>query len=140
MTFIHIICESTAWHPSSMFQRNTWVKGLSSKSLFSTTASDGGFASSSIGVDLTIGEWVNKKVREAMKKSFGEEYYNADTMITPATKANFGDFQCNAAFSIAKPLNHSTRDVATKLAACLEVEEVFETPTIAGTGYASCVQ
>lgn len=85
--------------------------------------------------EMTITEWINGKVSTAMGKAFGNEYLNNDTMITPATKSTFGDFQCNAAFSIAKPLNSKPRDVAFKLVDSLEISDIFETPTIAGPGF-----
>ena len=47
-------------------------------------------------------------------------------MVTTATKANFGDYQCNAALPLAKPLGIKPRDAATKLIAALDVGQVFE--------------
>lgn len=67
-----------------------------------------------------------------MVTSFGNDYTISDAMITPATKVAFGDFQCNAAFSIAKPLGKTPRDIAKVMLESLDVSEVFEAPTIAG--------
>lgn len=94
-------------------------------------ANDDDIQSNILNGKQTVTEWINERVGIAMGKSFGQEYYNADTMITPA-KNNFGDFQCNAAFSIAKPLESTPRDIAFKIIDSLDVADIFETPTIAG--------
>lgn len=60
-----------------------------------------------------------------------------DTMITPATKLEFGDYQCNAAMSLAKPLNMSPRECATIITKALMplIQDVMEEPEIAGPGF-----
>jgi len=83
----------------------------------------------------TISEWTRERVKFAMGKAFGDDYVHMDAMITPATKVAFGDFQCNVALSIAKPLLSSPRDVALKIVDSLEISDIFETPTIAGPGF-----
>jgi len=60
-----------------------------------------------------------------------------DAMITPATKMDFGDYQCNAAMGLAKNLGMSPRECATKIIDGLRplIESVFEEPEIAGPGF-----
>lgn len=60
-----------------------------------------------------------------------------DTMITPATKLEFGDYQCNAAMSLAKPLHMSPRECATIITQALipHIQNIMEEPEIAGPGF-----
>lgn len=61
-----------------------------------------------------------------------------DTMVTPATKAEFGDYQCNAAMSLSKSAGLNPRDCATKIVEALEskLDGVMEVPLeIAGPGF-----
>ncbi|KAL9187506.1 hypothetical protein ACHAXT_001609 [Thalassiosira profunda] len=61
-----------------------------------------------------------------------------DAMVTAATKAEFGDYQCNAAMSLAKAAGMNPRECAQKIAAALEakVGGVMEMPLeIAGPGF-----
>ena len=61
-----------------------------------------------------------------------------DTMVTPATKAEFGDYQCNAAMSLSKSAGLNPRDCATKIVNALEskLDGVMEVPLeIAGPGF-----
>jgi len=69
----------------------------------------------------------------AAAASFGVK----DAMITPATKAEFGDYQCNAAMGLAKNLGMSPRDCASKIIDGLRplIGSVIEEPEIAGPGF-----
>jgi len=60
-----------------------------------------------------------------------------DAMVTPATKAEFGDYQCNAAMGLAKNLGISPRDCANEIVDGLRplIGSVFEEPEIAGPGF-----
>jgi len=60
-----------------------------------------------------------------------------DAMITPATKTEFGDYQCNAAMGLAKNLGMSPRDCAMKIVDGLKplIGSVIEEPEIAGPGF-----
>eukprot|EP00588_Corethron_pennatum_P015379 CAMPEP_0194281626 /NCGR_PEP_ID=MMETSP0169-20130528/21140_1 /TAXON_ID=218684 /ORGANISM="Corethron pennatum, Strain L29A3" /LENGTH=736 /DNA_ID=CAMNT_0039026735 /DNA_START=125 /DNA_END=2335 /DNA_ORIENTATION=- len=57
--------------------------------------------------------------------------------VTAATQAEFGDYQCNAALSLAPALGLKPRDVAIKVAEALAVSTagVLDTPEIAGPGF-----
>ncbi|CAM9556381.1 unnamed protein product, partial [Discosporangium mesarthrocarpum] len=76
-------------------------------------------------------------VRESFAVAFGEEFRQGDPMVTAATKPEFGDYQCNAALQLAKPLGSKPRDVASKLAKEMEdrLGGMCETPEIAGPGF-----
>lgn len=81
--------------------------------------------------------WLENEVTGALVRAFGEAVRNAAPMVTASTKPEFGDYQCNAAMSIAKTLKSKPRDVATKL--CDELKatlgDAFEEPEIAGPGF-----
>ncbi|KAL7541865.1 hypothetical protein ACHAXR_011863 [Thalassiosira sp. AJA248-18] len=65
-------------------------------------------------------------------------FTTTDTMVTPATKPEFGDYQCNAAMSLAKSANLNPRDCAQKIVNALEpkLEGIMELPLeIAGPGF-----
>jgi arginyl-tRNA synthetase len=55
--------------------------------------------------------------------------------LSPATDARFGDYQTNAALVLAKQRGEKPRDVAEKILAQLDVNDVSEKPTIAGAGF-----
>jgi hypothetical protein len=62
-----------------------------------------------------------------------------DAMVTPATKPEFGDYQCNAAMSLAKSAGLNPRDCAAKIVEGLKsiegFEHIMEEPEIAGPGF-----
>ena len=70
-------------------------------------------------------EILEKAVASALGAAFGPEYDDpSKAALRPATKKTFGDFQCNAAMAIAKPLKKNPREVATELVERLEAEEL----------------
>ena len=58
-------------------------------------------------------------------------------MVTPATKLEFGDYQCNAAMGLAKNVGMSPRDCAMKIVDGIRplIEDIMEEPEIAGPGF-----
>ena len=54
------------------------------------------------------------EVTAALGRAFGSEADGADPMVTPATRPEFGDYQCNAALALAKRLKAKPRDVAVR--------------------------
>lgn len=76
---------------------------------------------------------------KAIVSAFGEEYANHDPAVAPSKDAKFGDYQCNAALGLTKKLKQKPQDVAAKIIENLLVDdsinEIFETPTIAGAGF-----
>lgn len=99
-----------------------------------------------------VDESATKQEEEAEKPKMSEEERNSiiqaaidaaqpfttrDAMVTPATKPEFGDYQCNAAMSLAKSAGLNPRDCATKIVDQLRplIEEYMEEPEIAGPGF-----
>lgn len=62
-----------------------------------------------------------------------------DAMVTPATKPEFGDYQCNAAMSLSKSAGLNPRDCASKIVDGLKsipsFDSIMEEPEIAGPGF-----
>lgn len=60
-----------------------------------------------------------------------------DTMVTPATRLEFGDYQCNAAMGLAKNVGMSPRECALKIVDGLRplIKDIMEEPEIAGPGF-----
>ncbi|PQO36902.1 arginine--tRNA ligase [Blastopirellula marina] len=56
-------------------------------------------------------------------------------MIRPAGDPKFGDYQANFAMGLAKKLGKSPRDLATEVVAAVNVEDICETPEVAGPGF-----
>eukprot|EP00624_Nannochloropsis_granulata_P002440 evm.model.NODE_22250_length_37452_cov_20.338779.2 len=77
------------------------------------------------------------QVRESLHAAFGADAEGADAMVTPATRPEFGDYQCNAALALAKRLKAKPREVAEKLKEELErrTQGWCEPLEIAGPGF-----
>lgn len=58
-----------------------------------------------------------------------------DALIQPSQDEAFGDYQCNAAMSLAKKLGKKPREVAQAIVDHLEIEGLCEKPEIAGPGF-----
>lgn len=74
------------------------------------------------------------RVIDAMAAAYGEEG-GKDAMLTPATRPDFGDYQCNAAMSLSKKLKKRPRDVAAEILDKLNVSGICTAPTVAGPGF-----
>jgi hypothetical protein len=61
----------------------------------------------------------------------------ADTMVTLATRADFGDYQVNAAMGLAKSLGMNPRECAAQIVEKIrpKIEDCMEEPEIAGPGF-----
>src|SRR5688572_23417547 len=56
-------------------------------------------------------------------------------MIRPAQDAKFGDYQANFAMPLGKQLGKPPREVATQVLGQVELDDLCETPEIAGPGF-----
>ncbi|MFM9264729.1 arginine--tRNA ligase [Tychonema sp. BBK16] len=72
---------------------------------------------------------------KAFTTAFGESASDTDPMLTATSNPNFGDFQCNAAMSLAKKLGKPPRAIAQTIIDNLDIADICETPEIAGPGF-----
>src|SRR5271154_2628631 len=73
------------------------------------------------------------RVAQAVQKLFSPA--PPPPYVRPCLDPQHGDLQTNAALVQAKVLGENPRDVATRLAAALDLDDVTETPEIAGPGF-----
>lgn len=78
---------------------------------------------------------LQSKFSAALVAAFGEEFANTDPMLVPATNPKFGDYQCNVAMSLTKPLKNNPRAIATQIIEHLKIDDLCQTPEIAGPGF-----
>ncbi len=82
-----------------------------------------------------IKEEIKNRFSKALVKAFGDELAEENPLIMPATNPKFGDYQCNIAMSLAKKLKQKPREIATKILENLDINDLSETPKIAGPGF-----
>src|SRR5579863_946688 len=75
---------------------------------------------------------LSARVRDALVAAYGADYADADPLIRPSA---FADFQSNAALPLAKRLGRAPRDIASEIAARLDVADIAEPPTVSGPGF-----
>jgi len=72
-----------------------------------------------------------------MVAGYGNDARGADPLLKPAAEAKFGDYQSNAAMSLAKKLGTNPREFAAKVVAHLKehAADIFEKAEVAGPGF-----
>ncbi|TDW97948.1 arginyl-tRNA synthetase [Kribbella sp. VKM Ac-2566] len=75
---------------------------------------------------------LSTRLSAAALAAFGTSY---DPELRSSTKPEFGHYQSNLALRIGNALGQSPRDVAARLVASLQVEDLCQTPEIAGPGF-----
>ena len=83
----------------------------------------------------SILEQLKDSVSQALVSAFGAELADTDPLVAPTNNPKFGDYQSNVALSLAKPLKQNPRAIAQSIVEHLQIEEMFEKPTIAGPGF-----
>lgn len=78
---------------------------------------------------------LKNRIQQALVAAFGEDFAQSDPMIAATNNPKFGDYQVNAALSLAKKLGKPPRQVAQELMDNLNLGDTFETPEIAGPGF-----
>ena len=74
-------------------------------------------------------------VSDALVAAFGEELADTDPLVAETNNPKFGDYQANVALCLSKKLKMSPRAIAEKLIEHLQVDDISETPQIAGPGF-----
>ncbi len=75
------------------------------------------------------------KFQQALSAAFGAEYAEVDPLLVSASNPKFGDYQSNVALSLAKQLEQAPRVIAEQIVAKLDINDICETPTVAGPGF-----
>jgi arginyl-tRNA synthetase len=75
---------------------------------------------------------LSKRLSDAAGKAFGTPY---DPELRSATRPEFGHYQSNVALRIGNALGQPPRDVALRLIAELQLDDLCQTPQIAGPGF-----
>ncbi|NER34390.1 MAG: arginine--tRNA ligase [Oscillatoria sp. SIO1A7] len=80
-------------------------------------------------------EQLKTRFDKALVAAFGEELAGADPMLVPASNPKFGDYQSNAAMSLAKRLKQKPRAIAEQIVQSLDVADFCMPPEVAGPGF-----
>ncbi|MHC4649831.1 MAG: arginine--tRNA ligase domain-containing protein, partial [Planctomycetota bacterium] len=75
--------------------------------------------------------------RNAIASVLGDDYQNADPLIRPSQNPAYGDYQANAAMSLAKRAGTNPSQLARKIAdaAAAALEPIADPPEVAGPGF-----
>jgi arginyl-tRNA synthetase len=86
-------------------------------------------------MNQSLPELLFARIDHAARQAFGVDVAIDRTWLKPTNDPKFGDYQFNGALPLAKQLGEKPRDLATKLNAALDLDDVCETPEIAGPGF-----
>jgi arginyl-tRNA synthetase len=85
---------------------------------------------------MTVSETLSAWAVAAFKSAFGDALTDTSAVgVVPSGNPQFGDYQCNAAMSLAKQLKKSPRDVASAFLAKAPPHPAVERVDIAGPGF-----
>jgi arginyl-tRNA synthetase len=75
--------------------------------------------------------------RNAIASVLGDDYQHADPLIRTSQNPDFGDYQANAAMSLAKRAGAKPRDLAVRIAAAVApaLASIADPPEVAGPGF-----
>lgn len=71
----------------------------------------------------------------ALNAAFGSELAISVPVVGVASNLKFGDYQSNVSLALAKPLGQSPRGIADQILQHLEVDDLCESPSVAGPGF-----
>ncbi|MCS7293371.1 MAG: arginine--tRNA ligase, partial [Gloeomargarita sp. SKYBB_i_bin120] len=72
----------------------------------------------------------------AIRQCLGQaDWLPVESLVVPASRPEFGDFQSNIALTLAKPLGQKPRDLATAIVRQLPSNAPYEPPEVAGPGF-----
>src|SRR5262245_48642184 len=75
------------------------------------------------------------RLSTAAAAAFGPSYGELDPELRSATRPEFGHYQTNLALRLANALGRPPREIAARLVAELQVDDLCEPPQIAGPGF-----
>jgi arginyl-tRNA synthetase len=77
-------------------------------------------------------EWLRERLESALTE---EGFVGADAGLSPASDARFGDYQSNAAMTLAKAARANPREIAARIVARMDATGLESAPEIAGPGF-----
>ncbi len=83
----------------------------------------------------TFEERLSAWTTDAMKSVFGLNDADVHLGVSPTNNEKFGDYQCNAAMSLAKTLQKAPRQIAQEFVDAAELPDFVEKIEIAGPGF-----
>jgi len=83
----------------------------------------------------SLAQLVRQRCAAAIAKISGADAREVDPQVRPAGDPKFGDYQCNAAMQLARQLCSKPRDVAQQIVEAAGLDDLAETPEIAGPGF-----
>jgi arginyl-tRNA synthetase len=83
-------------------------------------------------VEQQLSDWIRKGIQSLWPD---QNLSEAPLYVTPTADNTFGDFQCNAAMSMAKILKSNPRQIAEQVAAGLDLHPALAKMDIAGPGF-----
>jgi arginyl-tRNA synthetase len=78
---------------------------------------------------------IGARINSAISSAFGNECVEDASPVRQSTRPEFGDFQSNVAMKVAKSVGLAPREVASRLIAALDIDDLCEAPEIAGIGF-----
>ena len=76
---------------------------------------------------------LEEKITAAMAVATGD--CSCVAIVRPATDPKFGDYQVNGIMALAKKIKTNPRQLAEKVLSTLDINDICETPEIAGPGF-----
>ena len=83
----------------------------------------------------SLRELLEIAVKDTLVAAFGDGLAETDPLVAATNNPKFGDYQSNVALSLPKKLKQSPRAIAEKIVEHLPVNDIWETPQIAGPGF-----
>lgn len=78
---------------------------------------------------------LNERFRRAIGVALGDPSLDLDPVIKPSGNPQLGDFQANAAMSLAKRHGMNPRDLAQRIVSAVDLSGVALAPEVAGPGF-----
>ncbi|MCE5185710.1 MAG: arginine--tRNA ligase [Planctomycetaceae bacterium] len=79
-----------------------------------------------------LSDILEQRVSQAIRKTTGQDF---PAIVRAAADPKFGDYQANGIMAAAKALRTNPRKLAEQVVAVLEIEDICQTPEIAGPGF-----
>ncbi len=82
-----------------------------------------------------VGQHLEQMVADAVRVALDVEITPDQALVRPSNPERGGDYQSNAAMSLAKRLGRPSREIGDAIAAAIDPAGVIEPPTVGGPGF-----